>query len=144
MSVDDWRDWHILHSGFRWRVALPEDEQGINDVIDSTEQHLRQDQERVDCFAGPVILTLVAERVPGEIVDVVCIELVADIRKLGLDRAAMAAYPALLPVIGSFLKERGIRVAHMSTLAKWAKVMAPALKALGFRATEKIHWVRKV
>lgn len=146
MQNEDWRLWRLEHNGLTWRAALPKDVGWINDVIDDTEQHLRADQDRPDPFAFPILLTLVAEDAEGRIVDALEIELVADIRKLGLDRRSFSAWEKLLPVIGQFLQERRVRVAHISTRKRWARLMAPALRAMGFETTDgKItHWLRKV
>ncbi len=145
MTSDDWRDWRLEASGLVWRVALPEDAEGLEALTAMTDARYGQ-QDRPDFFEKPVLLTLVAEDASGVIVDGLYIELVADITKLTSNRNGFAAYPLLLPVIGGFLESRHVRVAQMSVLQRWTAAMAISLKKMGMMRTDGIfsHWVRKV
>jgi len=144
MQTEDWRDWRLEHEGLTWRVALPEDADRIRGLLEVVDHRFGL-QDRPCLFAAPVLLSLIAER-DGHIVDGLYVELVAEIVKFSDNRAAFRAYPLLLPVIGSFLEARKVRVAQMNVLSRWERVMAPALQAMGFnRVAPKFStWMRRV
>lgn len=145
MQTEDWRDWRLTHEGLAWRIALPEDSPGVHRLFEAVERRFGT-QDRPNLFAPPVLLTLVAENSGGHIVDGLYVELVAEIVKFSDSRAAFAAYPKLLPYIGSFLQSRNVRVAQMNVLSRWERVMCGALAAMGFKrvAPKYSTWMRRV
>jgi hypothetical protein len=140
-----WQEWRLSVDGLTWRVAGKEDAEAIADVL-LLESRKHGPADIPNLFDKPVLLTLVAEDENGVIVDGVYIEAVAEVIKFATDRRAFAAHDALLPVIGGFLQERGLRIAQMTTLKRWANAMAPALERLGFKRQDGKYslWVRRV
>lgn len=144
-GADDWRDWRLEHAGLTWSVALPEDIEAIDALLDREEAKFGR-QDRPNLFEPPVMITLVAKNEAGEIVDGLSIELVAEIGKLTTNREGFSAYPKLLPHIGGFLQARGVRVAQMAVASRRVPAMQPMLEEMGFRPVEPVlsMWVRKV
>lgn len=146
VEVELWRSWRVASNGLLWRVALPEDREAINAVCDDMERRTSQEANRVDPFASPVMLTLVAEDECGLIVDVVTVEALAHISKLSANRQGFASFPDLLPDVRAFLMAKGFTVATMSVPKRWEKLMAPTMIRMGFRSTcdRFAHWFRSV
>jgi hypothetical protein len=143
----DWREWRLIDGELTWRAMVPEDDDRSDFWAMMEKMNARfGPQDRPDFLKSPVILTLVAEDAAGWIVDGVYIELVADITKLSTNRAGYASYEKLLPVIQGFLAERGIRLATMAVLTRWAPVMQASLEKMGFGLVDSKYcsWIRRV
>jgi hypothetical protein len=144
-SSTDWRTWSLVSEGLRWRVAVIEDLPALTHLLDSAHMMVGP-QERPDFFAFPVILTLVAEDFTGTIVDGLYIELDAYIRKIGLNRTGMISSEALVPMLGSFLASRKIRIGRVAVPIRLAKIMKASMRRMGMvDVTEKFsHWAMKI
>lgn len=103
-------------------------------------------QERPDFFAFPVVLTLVAENSDGLIVDGLYVEFEAYIRKIGLSRQGMISAEALVPMLGSFLVSRKVRLGRVAVPKRLERIMAGSMKRMGLTdVTDKFsHWVMKL
>lgn len=146
MAVDqDWRNWNLISEGLRWRIAVPEDLPYLTMLLDASHIMVGA-QERPDFFAFPVVLTLVAENPEGIIVDGLYVEFEAYIRKIGLSRQGMLSAEALVPVLGSFLVSRKIRLARIAVPKRLAKIMRRTVERVGMvDVTDRFtHWVMKL
>lgn len=92
------------------------------------------------------MLTLVAENADGVIVDGLYIEFEAYIRKIGLNRQGMLSAEALVPMLGSFLASRKIRLGRVAVPKRLAKVMGTSMERMGLiDVSEKFsHWAMKL
>jgi hypothetical protein len=145
-SVDsDWRKWSLESEGLRWRIALPEDLPALTRLLDDAHSMVGA-QERPDFFSFPVILTLVAENSDGIVVDGLYVEMEAYIRKIGLSRQGMLSAEALVPMLGSFLVSRKVRIGRVAVPKRLARVMRESMERMGLvDVTEKFsHWAMKL
>jgi hypothetical protein len=142
---DDWRKWSLTSEGLRWRIAVEKDLPALTRLLDSAHMMVGS-QERPDFFAFPVILTLVAENLDGIIVDGLYIELDAYIRKIGLSRQGMLSSEALVPMLGSFLVSRKIRIGRVAVPSRLAKIMAASMRRMGLVDVSESfsHWCMKL
>jgi hypothetical protein len=142
---DDWRSWSLDSEGLHWRIALPEDIPALTRLLDSAHMMMGA-QERPDFFAFPVVLTLVAENLDGIIVDGLYVEFEAYIRKIGLNRQGMLSAEALVPMLGSFLISRKIRIGRVAVPGRLSKIMRASMERMGLTdVTEKFsHWAMKL
>ena len=142
---DNWRDWSLTSEGLRWRIAVAEDLPLLTRLLDAA--HLKMgEQERPDFFAFPVVLTLVAENADGVMVDGLYVEFEAYLRKIGLSRQGMLSAEALVPMLGSFLVSRKIRIARVAVPARLARVMRDSMRRMGLVEVSRAfsHWVMKL
>ena len=145
MTNDDWRSWELTSEGLRWRIAVLEDLPFLTRLLDAA--HLMAGaQERPDFFAFPVVLTLVAENIDGVIVDGLYVEFEAYIRKIGLSRQGMLSAEALVPMLGSFLVSRKIRIGRVAVPVRLAKVMRASMERMGLVEVSRMfsHWAMKL
>lgn len=145
MTDQSWRDWTLTAEGLTWRIALPQDIPALTLLLDSAHMMVGS-QERPDFFAFPVVLTLVAENPDGIIVDGLYVEMEAYIRKIGLSRQGMISAEALVPMLGSFLVSRKIRLGRVAVPKRLARIMAGSMKRMGLTdVTDKFsHWVMRL
>jgi|GEM_PF-6201877 len=145
MSDESWRDWSLTAEGLRWRIARPEDVPFLTWLLDSAHMMMGA-QERPDFFAFPVVLTLVAENPDGVIVDGLYVEFEAYIRKIGLNRQGMLSAEALVPMLGSFLVSRKIRLGRVAVPKRLARVMRDSMRRMGLTDVTECfsHWVMKL
>jgi hypothetical protein len=144
-SDDDWRQWTLESHGLTWSIARPEDIPALHRLLDSA--HVKMGaQERPDWFEFPVVLTLVAKNLDGIIVDGLYVEFEAYIRKIGLNRQGMLSAEALVPMLGSFLVSRKIRIGRVAVPGRLSKIMRASMERMGLTdVTDKFsHWVMKL
>lgn len=144
-SDDDWRQWTLESHGLTWSVAQEKDLPELHRLLDKAHMMMGP-QERPDWFAFPVILTLVAKDQYGAVVDGLYVELEGYLRKIGLNKQGMLSLEALVPMLGSFLVSRKIRLARIAVPKRLAKIMRGTVERCGFTdVTEKfIHFVRQL
>lgn len=145
MNNEDWKTWRQSSEGLTWRIAVLEDLPALTRLLDAAHMMVGA-QERPDFFAFPVVLTLVAENADGVIVDGLYIEFEAYIRKIGLNRQGMLSAEALVPMLGSFLASRKIRLGRVAVPKRLAKVMGTSMERMGLiDVSEKFsHWAMKL
>ncbi|HEV2709141.1 MAG TPA: hypothetical protein VGU67_02910 [Edaphobacter sp.] len=145
MTDESWRNWSLESEGLRWRIALEKDLPALTRLLDVAHSMMGA-QERPDFFAFPVVLTLVAENVDGIIVDGLYIEFEAYIRKIGLNRQGMLSAETLVPMLGSFLVSRKVRIGRVAVPARLSRVMRDSMRRMGLIDVSQSfsHWCMKL
>jgi hypothetical protein len=145
MTDESWRNWSLTSEGLTWRIAVEQDLPYLTMLLNSAHMMVGP-QERPDFFAFPVVLTLVAENSDGIIVDGLYVELEAYIRKIGLSRRGMLSAEALVPMLGSFLVSRKVRLGRVAVPKRLTKIMSASMRRMGLTdVTDKFsHWVLKL
>lgn len=145
LTDESWRNWSLESEGLRWRIALEQDLPALNHLLDTAHMMVGP-QERPDFFAFPVVLTLVAEDADGIIVDGLYVEMEAYIRKIGLNKTGMLSAEALVPMLGSFLVSRKIRIGRVAVPARLARVMRDSMRRMGLVDVSNTftHWAMKL
>lgn len=145
MADESWRSWSLESEGLRWRIAVEKDLPALTQLLDAAHMMVGA-QERPDFFSFPVVLTLVAENADGLVVDGLYVEFEAYIRKIGLSRQGMLSAEALVPMLGSFLVSRKIRIGRVAVPVRLARVMRDSMKRMGLVDVSNTftHWVMKL
>lgn len=145
MDTESWRDWSLESNGLKWRIAVEQDLPFLTRLLDSAHM-MAGAQERPDFFAFPVVLTLVAENPDGVIVDGLYIEFEAYIRKIGLSKQGMISVEALVPMLGSFLVSRKIRLGRVAVPKRLARIMCDSMRRMGLIEVTDLfsHWVMRL
>jgi hypothetical protein len=146
MDVNFWKDYRKTTGLLTWRLATEADQPVIDKIRETTARMLKEKQKELSLFRSPVILTLVAETMLGDIVDVLYVEAQVEIIKIGVSETGFIETAGIADDLNEYLRGIGFRTTTIKTRKSLKDAMSVMLEYLGFNCEDSAfsRWTREL